>query len=166
MTTRRKTSTVEDIPLESQTPQVEESLADAAYKLAGQVKVELDTLKASVDNPQWIKEFLNSQHSLQRIVKIILWLFFCILTLLIIAFLLFSVFEFNNLLNILEYIRESKKMEINSELLSSFNQLFFHIESINNFFASVLGTLGILGFFTFIFIKVSEKFVDSVKSKE
>lgn len=132
------------------------SPAEQAFQLATFNKQEINQLREDINNPKWAQEIIEAQLSLQRVIKFTIWLFLIILILLIISFILFSVFEMNNLLNILELISTSKKLDINDELLGQYNDLFRHCKTITNFFASVLGSLGVIGFFTYVFVKVVE----------
>ncbi|MDP1845849.1 MAG: hypothetical protein Q8L09_03810 [Candidatus Moranbacteria bacterium] len=163
---KRKTSTVEEEPSPSQTPQAEDSLQVLAYELAKKTKEDFDEFKINSKSPEWAQKLIDSQLSLQRVMRIIFWLFFTFLVFVIISFILFSVFELNNLLNVLEYIRDSKRMEQSDEILKQYNQLFFYCKSITTFFASVIGTLGIIGFFIFIFTKVSENLTKNIINKD
>ncbi len=158
-----------DAPIESSaaTPPAQPlNTADQAFQLATSNKKELDQIREDADHPQWAKDLIKSQASLNRVIKISLWLCLLILLILIFAFVLLSVFQINNLFSILEDIRNSENMEINADLLAQFNQLFFYCRNIANFLGSIIGAFGIVGLFMVIIIKVSEKFTASFKTKK
>lgn len=158
-----------DEPTESlaATPQTQPlTSGQQAFYLATSNKKEIDKIREDINNPQWAKDLIKSQISFNRIIKIGLWLFLLIFLILILAFVLLSIFQVNNLFNILEDIRGSKKMEVDVGLLYQFNQLFFYCRYIATFLGSVIGAIGTISLITFIVIKVSEKFTNSIKTKE
>lgn len=143
-------------------PNKELGFGERAYQLACENEKKIEELKKDINNPDWAKKVLSSNLVLNNIIKYILIFFFIILITAIILFVVASTYQLYNLINVLEYIRDSNQIIIDDKILAQFNSLFFYAEKIINLQLLIIGTFAIIGIFGYILKKFIEKFIENL----
>ena len=67
-----------------------------------------------------------------------------------------------NLINVLEYIRDSDQIIIDDKILVQFNNLFFNAGKIINLQLLIIGAFAVIGIFGYILRKFIEKFIENL----
>lgn len=143
-------------------PNKELGFGERAYQLVCENEKKIEELGKDMNNPDWAKKVLSSNLALNNIIKYILIVFFIMLIMAMIFFILVSVYQLNNLLNVMENIRDSENLTINKDILNQFNQLFFHAEKIIDLQLLVFGSIAVISILGFAFKKLLEKFIENL----
>lgn len=130
-----------------------------AYQLAIYNKQEIDKIREEILKPIWLKNFIISANSIIFFIKTIVAIFLLLLVAGLIVFVVFSYIQLNQLVLVLEFIKDNKSMEINQELLRTFEDFYYYAQKTVNINVSFLMGIGILALLANLVLALSKHLI-------